>query len=99
MGGSSNRHQELAHQQARDLNGRFSSGCTCTPPLGSPSSGSKSYDDSEMEMWYVAPMLTHQQQETIMLESLEVWWRRNRTTSKGYITIDTLSIVTYLQFN
>jgi hypothetical protein len=47
-----NRHQELACRQTRDLKGSFSSGCTRTPPPGSPSSDS--------EMWYVAPMLTHQ---------------------------------------
>jgi hypothetical protein len=38
-------------------------------PSGLPSSGSKSNDDSSLEMWYMAPTPTHQQ-ETIMLESL-----------------------------
>jgi hypothetical protein len=50
------------------LKGGFSLGRTHTPPLGSPSSVSESDDESALEMWYVAPMLTHQQ-ETIMLES------------------------------
>jgi hypothetical protein len=42
-----------------------------TPPPGSPLSGSKSDDDSRVEMWYMAPTPTHPQQETIMMSSSE----------------------------
>jgi hypothetical protein len=62
-------HQELAHRHARDSKGRFSSRYTRTPPSGSPSSGSKSNDDSMLDMWYVALTPTHQQ-ETIVIEGV-----------------------------
>jgi hypothetical protein len=48
----------------------FSSGRTRTPPSGSPSSDSKSDDESALEMWYVALTPTYQL-ETIMLELSE----------------------------
>jgi hypothetical protein len=65
MAGSSSRAH---YQQARDLNERFSSGHTHTPPSRSPSSGSEPDDKSGLEMWYVAPTPMHQLEKN-MLES------------------------------
>jgi hypothetical protein len=49
----SSKHQELAHRQVRDSKGKFSLECTHTPPMGCPSTGSESNNESALEMWYV----------------------------------------------
>jgi hypothetical protein len=66
----SSRHQDLPCRRTRDTNGMFSLGAHNTPPPGSPSSSSKSDDESALEMWYVALTPTYQL-ETIMLELSE----------------------------
>jgi hypothetical protein len=59
MARSNSEHPKLTRWQARDSNERLSLGRTRTAPLGSPSAGSESDDDSRVEMWYVALTLMH----------------------------------------